>query len=202
MYYDCRFFIGNDLWHRFLEIGKLICLATAVWSIRDVEIMSHPSEYPDMYHFCAGLTAAQLVISLRYVEVMWCQWKGRSGLYPEAYWVARRDLIWTGLQLVFYVAATVFAATQYFGGAGEAAAHTDDGVAETTANETLDAIATTGDYHRSLASEQSEAISTDMSDIPVIVCLVGCVFGQLVLFFIVAVNLTPQYRSVPIQRYV
>jgi hypothetical protein len=198
MYYDCRFFVGNDLWHRCLEMTKIICLATAVWSIRDVHIMSHPNDYPDMFHYCAGVSAAMVVILVRFLEIGWCQWMGREGLYPEAFWVARRDLVWLGTQFLFYVAATAYAATMYFGSDGveapTSAVDSSGSMVNATTNET---------YFGALNGTVSEVISTSSAaadHIPIALCIVGSIFGQLMYTFIVFVLLSPTYRKVPIQR--
>jgi hypothetical protein len=200
-YYDSRFFVGKDLWHRSLEVAKLLCLATAVWSIQTAEVMSHPSDYPDMFHYCAGVVAATTVIQIRYVEVMWCQWMGRPGLHPEAFWVARRDFLWTGVQLIFYLAATAYSAVQYFGSHAEGSYNSGGVMDDAKHNSTLESI--TDDHARDLAAattETSVAIASE-DDVPVILCLLGCLLGQLVLAIIVVFVLSSQFRKIPIQRY-
>ncbi|GKY93844.1 hypothetical protein MPSEU_000351300 [Mayamaea pseudoterrestris] len=197
MLYDCRFFVGNDLWHRLLEICKLVCLATAVWSIRDVAIMSHPSDYPDMFHYCAGVTGALVVVQIRFWEIIVCQLLNKKGLFPEAFYVARRDLIWTGVQLAFYFAATVYAGSMYFGNGADSSDYEGAASHATNSNATLDA--STDDHHRSLASEILSTSASAIDDTPIILCIVGTMLGQVLFSFIVGVFLSPQIRKIPIE---
>ena len=50
--FDARFNVGNDLFHRGVEVLQLAALATAIVHINSVAEMSDTKENPDMFVFC------------------------------------------------------------------------------------------------------------------------------------------------------
>jgi hypothetical protein len=68
-YYDSRFVIMDDLYHRFYEVAYLAALASSVVHIRPIESMSQPSQNLDPFCFYLSVSVAQLLYLLRYVEL-------------------------------------------------------------------------------------------------------------------------------------
>jgi hypothetical protein len=201
LYYDCRYFVGNDLWHRGLEVAKLVCLATAVLNIRPTSVLSRPAEFPDMFHFCLGVTGAYVVMHVRYLEVLYCQWAGMSGLYPEAFWASRRDLVWTGAQLALYMAATIYAGLSYYGGLGGSEQYNYGNSSSSNATNSSNSLLGNVTAHRYLAQVTSQTSNyAAEDDTPIILGIVGNLVGQLLMTFIVIFVLSPRWRKVPLQR--
>ena len=125
MYYDSRFAFGDDPYHRLFEVINLCFLATAVVHIRTVDVMSNPAEYPDMFAYALGVTLLSVMSICRNIEIMFFV-EGE----PAAKIVAKRDMINQVGQGIFYLAATIFAGTQYYGrntGGGGGGAEPDYG---------------------------------------------------------------------------
>jgi len=108
MYYDSRFAFGDDPFHRLFEVINLCFLATAVVHIRTVDVMSNPSQYPDMFAYALGMTLLSFMSICRNIELMLFV-EGE----PAAKIVAKRDIINQIGQGIFYLAAAVVAGTQY-----------------------------------------------------------------------------------------
>jgi hypothetical protein len=115
MYYDSRYYVGDDVWHRLYEIFTIAAIGTAVVHIRPVAMLGDLENNVDMFAFCCGLVAANILAAGRLVEVMIFQKVGTPELYPEAFLAARRDALSIALPALFYVAAMVYTAVQYYG---------------------------------------------------------------------------------------
>jgi hypothetical protein len=121
LFYDSRFYVLDDVWHRGYEITMLTALATVVLHIKPVAVLSHPTQTMDMFVYCVGLCVAYFLALGRLVEIMICQRCGaakadstETGLYPEAYDAARKDLWSFSGAGFFYVAAAIYTGIQYF----------------------------------------------------------------------------------------
>jgi Bacterial low temperature requirement A protein (LtrA) len=120
-FYDSRFYVLDDVWHRGYEITLLLALATVVLHIKPVAVLSHPTQTMDMFVYCVGLCVAYFLALGRLIEIMICQRyvsasanSKETGLHPEAYHAARKDLWSFSGAGFFYVAAAIYTGIQYF----------------------------------------------------------------------------------------
>jgi hypothetical protein len=120
-FYDSRFYVLDDVWHRGYEITMLLALATVVLHIKPVAVLSHPAQTMDMFVYCVGLCVAYFLALGRLIEIMICQrysaTKANSketGLHPEAYYAARKDLWSISGAGFFYAAAAIYTGIQHF----------------------------------------------------------------------------------------
>jgi hypothetical protein len=70
MYYDSRYYAGDDVWHRLYEIFTIAAIGTAVVHIRPVALLENPENNVDMFAFCSGLVVANILAAGRLFEVM------------------------------------------------------------------------------------------------------------------------------------
>jgi hypothetical protein len=70
MYYDSRYYVGDDVWHRLYEIFTIAAIGTAVVHIRPVTLLENPRNNVDMFAFCSGLVVANIFGVGRLIEVM------------------------------------------------------------------------------------------------------------------------------------
>jgi hypothetical protein len=82
--YDARFYVGDDLSHRFYEVAVFLAIASSILHIRPVSELSHAAETPEMFAFSLSLAVGYFLASGRFVEIFVCQRLGCKGLYPEA----------------------------------------------------------------------------------------------------------------------
>mmetsp|Transcript_47898 Transcript_47898/g.73038 ORF Transcript_47898/g.73038 Transcript_47898/m.73038 type:complete len:540 (-) Transcript_47898:96-1715(-) len=150
MYFDARFYILDDVCHRFYEFAILVLLATAVLHIRPVDILSNPADNVDMFTFCLSVALASFFSCGRLIEVA-LNVDGQ----PAAKATARRDLKWNSVPLLFYFAASVASGMAHYSSNDE---DDNDG------------------GHRSMAETASSGGGSDNpNDIPVWLCLGGSI---------------------------
>ena len=141
-YYDGRFVVGDDLYHRFFEVMHLCVLASVVVHIRPVDILSSPSKYVDMFGLCVSLCVSYMLSFIRQLEVYFAG-VGERQLLKNA---IRRECVQTILLILFFGAAAVVAGLEHFGDSG-------------------------GGEHRNLAEATVYKESTEMNHIPIWLCL-------------------------------
>jgi hypothetical protein len=167
MYYDSRYSVGNDVWHHLYDIFTLIAIGTAVLHIRPVAVLSDQENSVDMFAFCTSVVAGNILAVGRLVEVMIFQKAGTPGLYPEAFNAAARDTLWLIFPSLFYVAAMIYTAVQFYGnGSDESSAYGDS---------------------RALAEAKETAYEED--DIAIWLCVAGAVasmawIGSVIVFWL------------------
>jgi len=139
MYYDSRFYVSNDYFHRGYEIALLLALATAVLHIRPVVIMANPAQNIDMFYYCLSICIAHFLALGRLVEVVvrkkifHCQY-----LFPEAMFTCLRELILNGICGAFILASAVYTGIEFY--------RSDDDSYSSSSQ------ATTGDYFNQTAT--------------------------------------------------
>jgi len=114
MHFDSRFAFSDDPFHRIFEVVHLCFLATAVVHIRTVDVMSNPSEYPDMFGYSLGLSLLTVMNICRNAEIYFFV-DGE----PGAKNVTKKDVLNQLVQLSFFLAAAVVSATQYYDNNGK-----------------------------------------------------------------------------------
>ena len=167
MSFDSRFALSDDPVHRLAEVVHLCFLATAVVHIRTVDVMSHPTEYPDMFAYALGLLLMSTMNICKNLELyIWVDGEA------AAKQVAKRDVLHHACQGSLYLAATINAGLEYYGhsdGEKRYENEIDDGhrslMQRLLANETYAATDSYGYYKEST-----------MTDIPVWLCLGGYLF--------------------------
>ena len=111
MYFDARFTTrpGHDVFHRFLNIIQICCVASALSRIRSVEVLSHPCTHIDMFQFSLSLFLHSIVTIARYIEVM----KFVIG-DPSARVAAKKDISWRIVPTLLLLAAAVESGVSYY----------------------------------------------------------------------------------------
>lgn len=217
LFYDGRYYVGNDLYHRGFEIAILLALATSILHIRPVSILSNPDN-EDMFLFCLGMVIAYVLALTRYVEVWYFAYKGASQLYPEAAIASKRDVVSILCSLAFYIAAMVYAAVKHFAFNGTAAYAAGDPYATSNGNTTTgdngtDTVpsdggavdypngtntTTTGEAHRFLAAAGGEvAVGSTVDNVAVWLLIGGALTTVVVMAFIVMILLSPRVARDP-----
>jgi hypothetical protein len=172
MYYDGRFVVGDDLFHRLFEIAGLVALASVVVHIRPASILSNASDHIDMFAFCVSLTAAQFLMMLRYAELY--QWGVGEGSVVKKLGIS--EGIMFSLSFFFCLAASIAAGVEYYGQDDDADKHRmlAEAATETPASDYASNTSTTEDY-------PSEAIETaTTTDVPIWLCLMSFVVFNVV----------------------
>jgi len=186
--YDSRFDAGNDLYHKMYEFFVLLVLATTVLYIRPVAYLSTPSANEDMLVFATCITLSCFLAMGRCVDVI----RNVDG-EPCAKKQGAYDLKVFGVMAVFYIAATVLAALDYFDGGSS-----DDSYGATSDAATTDTNSTEG-IRRALAAAGDYG---DTNHIPIILLVVGSLMynvGTIIAVFRSSIfrNFNPQESSVP-----
>ena len=109
-FHDSRFDAGNDLYHKVYEFFLMVVLATAVLYIRPVSYLSTPSTNEDIFVFSTCITIASFMAMGRNVDVI----RNVDG-EPAAKRQAFFEIKIFASMTVFYLAATIVSATDYFG---------------------------------------------------------------------------------------
>jgi hypothetical protein len=149
-YYDARFVVGDDLYHRLAEIAGLAAVASAVVHIRSVDILSNPSEHVAMFGYCLSMSIVDIMIVMRFAEIYFFGIGERSTLQH----LALREGLALFVGVLFYLAGAIVAGLEFFG--------KDD----STANDDVRGLAEAeGEY----ASTESGEVSS--TNIPILLCL-------------------------------
>jgi hypothetical protein len=207
--YDARFYVGDDLSHRFYEVAVFLAIASSILHIGPVSVLSHPAESPEMFAFSVSLTVGYFLAIGRFVEVCVCQRLGCKGLYPEAFAAALHNSTTFLPPLALYTAATIYSGVQYYsyanshsdyssssGYLNDTAHGTDYGENATSELNATDALVEGDDNasHRQLASTTSVAYSTPTDDVTIWLLLAGAVSSILTMTFWVVFWLNPSRR--------
>ena len=107
--YDARFNVGNDLFHRVVEVAQLAVLATAVVHINSVAEMSDTKENPDMFVFCLCNLLHEVYHVVRELE---CYFMVKT---PEVKPSTKREVFRHFFSTLLLLAATVISATDFYG---------------------------------------------------------------------------------------
>jgi hypothetical protein len=149
-YYDARFVVGDDLYHRLAEIAGLAAVASAVVHIRSVDILSNPSEHVAMFGYCLSMAIVELMVVMRFAEVYYFGIGERSTLQH----LALREGLALFVGGLLYLSGAIVAGLEFFGKDDSGVKDHLRGLAEAAA-----------EYS---SSESGEAASTN---IPVLLCL-------------------------------
>jgi hypothetical protein len=109
-YYDACFVIDDDIYHRLLDVLFLTALASSIVHIRTVDILSHPSDYIDMFCLSLSLLLGNFITLLRHVEV------GLTGIGNQALLkqVGIRGVRDVMMPFSLQLAATIIAGLDYY----------------------------------------------------------------------------------------
>lgn len=183
LFYDARYFVGDDVYHTLYEVISLLALATSVLNIRTVAILSDPTK-KDMLVYIVGIVISYVLAIGRYVEVMICQRLGRNGLYPEAGHASLRESLWMGFACICYLAAAIVAGVSL----GEYPSNPVYNDNHTTYNnETYQNETYSDDHHRFLAPDES---SIRVDDRPIYVVLGAALASQAAMSLMVLVYMS------------
>lgn len=185
-FYDARYDAGNDLYHNLHECFLMVVLATAVLYIRPVAYLSTPSTNEDMFVFAASITVSCFLAMARSVDVI-LNVDGE----PSAKKLGFYELKMFGSMLVFYMAATVLAALDYFSNDGSS-----DGTYGTASDAgdypITDANSTEG-IRRALAAAGDYG---DANHTPIILLMVGSLmYNAGIIFGIFRSSFSKKYDS-------
>lgn len=110
LYYDARFFIGDDLYHRVFKMVNYVSLATAVQHISPAKAMSNSSGNADMLGFSLALVFCNALVVVRYVEIRLTM---TDSVAAQA--VAKRNILSKMLPISLYLASAIVAGVKHFG---------------------------------------------------------------------------------------
>mmetsp|Transcript_8471 Transcript_8471/g.14026 ORF Transcript_8471/g.14026 Transcript_8471/m.14026 type:complete len:587 (+) Transcript_8471:76-1836(+) len=169
MYYDSRFVVGDDIFHRVFEAITFLVGAGGIVHIGPVEVMSNPREHPDMFAFALVLTVFSFMNFFGYLEVYFFG-VGQPKVLKQ---VTLRDSLTRILPFGLNLAATVIAGVEYFiNGAGGRDEKEEGGYADTAYDEK-------DDDHRILAAGAADpSEEAYVNDLPIYLC-----FGAYWAFF-------------------
>jgi hypothetical protein len=160
MYYDARYVVKDDIFHRFYEIAILVVLATAVLHIRPVSILSNPADNIDMFTFALSISLANLLGIGRSLEI---------GLSVESEKCAKRaglrDVKWYSIVFFLFLASTIVSGLEFYRDDDVYDDHSTGNVYESEKNNT-----DYGDEHRrSMAASGTETgyYNSYVNDIPI-----------------------------------
>jgi hypothetical protein len=203
--YDARFYVGDDLSHRFYEVAVFLAIASSILHIRPVSELSHAAETPEMFAFSLSLAVGYFLASGRFVEIFVCQRLGCKGLYPEASAAAVHQLTTYLPPLALYTAATIYSGVKYYSYANSHSDYssssgylneTDHGTDQgenATSNATAEVEGDTS--HRWLAGSSSAvAYSTPTDDVTIWLLLAGALSSIVTMTFLVAFWLNPNRK--------
>jgi hypothetical protein len=168
MFYDSRFVVGDDIFHRVFETVVYLMAAGGILHIGPVVIMSNPREHPDMFAFALVLTLFSFMNFVGYMEVYFFG-VGQPKVLKQ---VALRDSMWRLIPFGLQLAATIIAGMEYFVyGAGAGNAKELAGYAAEIAADEHD------DDHRFLAGDSAYASENEayVNDLPIILVLAAYV---------------------------
>jgi hypothetical protein len=174
IYYDGKFVVGDDIFHRFFELVFFVVLATAVLHIQPVGIMSNGAEHVSMFAFSLVVLIAN-ILNLARIGELYCFGSGAvvSGrkLVQED---CKRVSIMNVPYLVLILAGTAIAGMEYFGSNSSSSSHE------------VYPVKTEGNYsHRVLASTSIPSYADPeehaMSDLPISLILAGYTVRVLVM---------------------
>lgn len=127
-FYDARFVIDDDLYHRFMEAMLFVVVAFGIVHINPVSIMSNPREHPDMFAVALVATIFTILGMVVYLEIYF-NGVGQRAVLKK---VALRDIKWRIVTFVLQLAAAIVAGIECFvngtgaGGNRMLAAETDE----------------------------------------------------------------------------
>jgi len=214
--YDARFYVGDDLFHRFYEVAVFLAIASAILHIQPLAILEHGHESSAMLAYALSIAVGCALAAGRFAEVAFVQrfFPHRSvGLHPEAFHAAMHQVLLSSSSLVFYIAAAIYAGLQYYGDYGvttntdatssyEGYNHTDGSTntsaPHSSANDTSSSEVVTEEHlRRFLASSASEArvFTTSPTDITVYLLLGGAFAHFLAMAFVIIVLFSPRWMK-------
>jgi len=168
-FYDARFVVYEDFFHRFKELATLVVLASAVLHIRTIDVMANGTENLDVFAFCLVILIGNVLTGLRYAEVYW------MGIgQPVIKCEAKRWLKMTLPYFAVILIATILAGVKYYGPSDstenkEYAASKEDGYHDDEASHYGD-----DDHRRSLAGGSTSYYdSFENYDVPIYLLLAG-----------------------------
>lgn len=191
LFYDSRYYVGDDMFHRLYEVASLLALATAVLHIRPLSTLGDIKHHLDMFLFCLGIVIGYLLAVGRYVELLLSRrfWKDRAtGLYDECVLASQRECTWLAMPLVFYIAAMIYSVVQYSGGGDSGSGGDPYGDNETKT--------------RNLAPGDAPVKSSYYDDVPIYILLSGALFYSVVWVVLMMIwfsNWMLKFRNVTVE---
>jgi len=193
LFYDARYYVGDDLFHEWYEMAVLLSLATAVFHISTTSDLSHPSTSVDAFAYCLSIVAGYTLAIGRWIEIMVAHRRNKPGLYPEAYLASRREIVWILSMWIVFLATAVYAGIRYYGydnsNYHESASGYYDGGASENATTGHNETSSPGESaHREVAETVDgssaysiAAFAADPDDVPIWMLLGGYLFSSVVL---------------------
>eukprot|EP00521_Asterionellopsis_glacialis_P011177 CAMPEP_0195292256 /NCGR_PEP_ID=MMETSP0707-20130614/8732_1 /TAXON_ID=33640 /ORGANISM="Asterionellopsis glacialis, Strain CCMP134" /LENGTH=631 /DNA_ID=CAMNT_0040352663 /DNA_START=59 /DNA_END=1954 /DNA_ORIENTATION=+ len=109
-FYDARFVVDDDMYHRAFEVALLVITATAATHIRPVQYLENPAEHGDMFAFCTALTLGALMHFIACLEIAFFGKGQKESIRNAGFGNMKQKAI----QLSMYIAATIYTSLQYF----------------------------------------------------------------------------------------
>lgn len=171
-FYDARFVVFEDFFHRLKELATLVVLASAVLHIRTIDVMANGEENPDTFVFCLIILIGNFLTGLRYLEVYFMG-IGQPVIRGEA----KRWLKMTLPYFAVLLVATALAGVKYYG-SSNSKKDTEHNFEENGSHN--DDISHNEDgYQRSLAGSSTsyhDGLENYNYDVPIYLVLAGIIF--------------------------
>jgi hypothetical protein len=168
-YYDGRFVVEDDVYHRAFLMAVLVVLATAVLHIRPVDVMENSSEQISMFVFSLCLVLERLLAIANYIE-LYLFGIGQKVLKT----VARKVVMRISFAVLFYVAAMIVAAMEYFGNGVVGSRRLAAAAGNSKAGNTTNGYGTGSTYG-------GDGYNPDVTNVPIYLCLFGYLANMLYL---------------------
>lgn len=166
MFYDARFVVDDDLWHRALETVFFMIAASGILFISTEDVMSNPRENVDMFAFALVLAVFTFCNFVGYGEIYFMG----VGQPQVLKWTVLRDIKFRILPFMFQLTAATIAGVEYFvHGEGASNAEKDAG-SYTEGSSYGNSTYQDGDDHRMLAGDEYET-KPYQNDLPIWFCL-------------------------------
>ena len=157
-HYEGRYVMGDDLFHRLSIILAFTLVGFTIANIRTVDILADASNKSSIFFFTLMLVIERIYASLLYLELYFYG----VGQPQQIKGAAIRDCVHSNYSLPFYFVAMIISALKYFGGADDSS------------------------INRRFTADTTSYNSNDgTTDLPISLCLIGCVVKLLSYAFMI-----------------
>ena len=152
LYYEARYIVKDDLYHRLTDTAIVLVVAAAVLHIRPVAVLSDPRGNTEMFVFCLAQLVACLLQFIAEIELYMCAKGDRTAIQKGALRTVQMRI----LPFLCFLSAAIVAGYYYYdtddstnsgSGSYRRVLAGDDGTASTYNNSNNSTTTTTNDYY-------------------------------------------------------
>ena len=177
LYYEARYIVKDDLYHRLTDTAIVLVVAAAVLHIRPVAVLSDPRGNTEMFVFCLAQLVACLLQFIAEIELYMCAKGDRTAIQKGALRTVQMRI----LPFLCFLSAAIVAGYYYYdtddstnsgSGSYRRVLAGDDGTASTYNNSNNSTTTTTNDYGE-------YDTRPFQSDVPIWLCLAAPIVQSL-----------------------